>query len=115
MAPAVAMRQADPVQGVTFGEKSVVLGLEEARDPVERSNLHLLNGLVEGLFDSTIQDPGVFESHLQSLMPHQLLKSRFADAIVQQDNGESMAETVRGKVLDVQLTTDFSGSLNSRN
>jgi hypothetical protein len=73
MAAAVAMGQADPVYGIAFGKDGVVLRGEKARDPAQRTGLHSFDSFVECLFDGVIQDAGIFEGHIQCLMPHELL------------------------------------------
>ena len=65
VASAVTMRQANPVQGITVAEESVVFRREEAGDPTPGSGLHSFHSLVEGLFDGSIQDSSVFQGHIQ--------------------------------------------------
>ena len=72
---AVTVRQANPIYGVAFDEEGVVLGRKETGNPAQGPNLHLLNSFVERPFDGLVQDPGIFECHIQSRMSHELLQS----------------------------------------
>ena len=101
MASTIANRQTDPVYGIAFSEKGVVLRCEKAGDPAQRAGLHSFNGIVESLFDGAIQNAGIFEGHIQSLMPHELLQGRLANAIVKQRNSKCVPVAMRSQSLNV--------------
>ena len=110
MTPAVSMRQTDPVYSVAFGKKRIVLRCEEARHPAQWPGLHLLDGFVECLFDSAIQNPRILEGHIQCLMSHKLLQGRFADSVIEQRDGESVPEAVRSQSIDPQFTAQITNN-----
>jgi hypothetical protein len=69
---------------------------------------HLFDSFVEGLLDRSVQNPRVFERHVQRRMAHQSLQGGLAYTVVQERDGKGVAETVRGQPADPHLAPDVA-------